>query len=593
MQRAMRQTRANLDGFFGPVVRSTALLRAWAQEGTLTARDAAAMERLLEPLLAQIDSIAWVEVGEVGAERLRLTRAGPEPGHGTGAWNPRPGVTWIQTDDPGSEGRSLEADVSYQLEGGAKGVVGLGVDLDRISDFTQGLQISEHALALVVLGVKGIGSARARRQAGFQVIGLPRHPRFESESARRAVRGKSAWELGIQPIDDGIAAAVARGGELLEPIPFETGGETWWLDTDTYELGDRALLVAILIPQEDLLGDRTELRVLILSSAGLALLLSLLFAAWLAHRAGVPIRRLVRETERMREGDFSVGEPIETNILELRRLADAHDEMRTALASLVKMERDMQVARQIQQATFPGHVPLVAGYQLAGTSQPADDTGGDSYDLIGVRAQSDSGCWQICDEGAEQVICMLADATGHGVGHALSVAQLRAMVRMAVRLMNSADGLARHINEQLVADLPPGRFITAWIARLDPTTNTVIGLSAGQGPIWHFRAADQSFETLGSQMPPFGLFRDAKIDPRTTTFLAPGDLFIVLSDGFHEAMGPGRELFEEERVQEVLRTHATRAPDEILAALHAAVDAFTGGLPPDDDCTAILIKRDA
>lgn len=589
MQRAMRQAKENLDGFFGPVVRSTALVRGWAEKGTLSARDPAAMERLVEPLLNQIDSIAWVEVGEEGAARLRLTRAGLQEGRGTRSWSAGEEITWVKTQDPGAAWGSLEADASYRLAGGRRGVVGIGVDLDRISDFTRALQVTEHALALVM--IEAADTSPAERE--FQVIGLPRDACFESESARQALCGKPARELGIRSVNDAVAAAQERGGDLAEPIPFETGGQTWWLDIDTYALGDRELLVAILIPQDDLMGDRTALRWWILAGSGLALLFSLIFAAWLAQRAGDPIRKLVRESERMREGDFSAGEPVATNIRELRRLAEAHNEMRTGLASLMKMQRDIQVARKIQQATFPSHVPQLPGYQLAGTSRPADDTGGDSYDLIGVRAQAGSGRWKICDEGAEQVICLLADATGHGIGPALSVAQLRAMVRMAVRVMESPEGLARHINEQLEADLPPGRFISAWIGRLDPATNAVTGLSAGQGPIWHYRAAADSFESLGSQMPPYGLFRNPAIASDITTPLAPGDLFIVLSDGFHEAVGPAGELFEEERVQEVLRSHAARAPDEILAALHKAVDAFTGGLAPDDDRTAVLIKRDA
>ena len=224
---------------------------------------------------------------------------------------------------------------------------------------------------------------------------------------------------------------------------------------------------------------------------------------------------------------------------------------------------------------------------------PADKTGGDSYDLIAVRKSDGDGStnYEICRDDPDVRVCMLADATGHGVGPALSVAQLRSMVRMAVRVMPSPDRLARHLNEQLRADLPSSRFISAWLGRLDPKAHVLRGFSAGQGPIWHYRAADDTFEVYGSQMPPFGLFPDPKIDSDVATELAPGDLFVVLSDGFHEALGPDGEMFDEPRVQAVISAYAQQGPQAILAALTDAVDAFTQGAPPDDDRTAIILQR--
>ncbi len=88
---------------------------------------------------------------------------------------------------------------------------------------------------------------------------------------------------------------------------------------------------------------------------------------------------------------------------------------------------------------------------------------------------------------------LLADATGHGIGPALSVTQLRAMLRMAVRAGLAAGGsasreVAQHINEQLYADLPSNRFITAWLAMLDAAAGTLTTYSAGQAPLLLYRA---------------------------------------------------------------------------------------------------------
>jgi phosphoserine phosphatase len=87
----------------------------------------------------------------------------------------------------------------------------------------------------------------------------------------------------------------------------------------------------------------------------------------------------------------------------------------------VKIERDLAVAREIQMNVLPRELPKYPGYDLAAASVPAEETGGDIYDVVPVA-------------DASSCVLLLADATGHGIGPALSVTQVRAMLRIAVRL---------------------------------------------------------------------------------------------------------------------------------------------------------------
>ena len=95
-----------------------------------------------------------------------------------------------------------------------------------------------------------------------------------------------------------------------------------------------------------------------------------------------------------------------------------------------KLQRDLQLARQIQQSTVPTLLPRLAGFGLAAWSEPAEETGGDAFDVIGFR----TGHATAGDDEADRALLLLADATGHGIGPALAVTQLRAMLRMAARL---------------------------------------------------------------------------------------------------------------------------------------------------------------
>jgi phosphoserine phosphatase len=131
-----------------------------------------------------------------------------------------------------------------------------------------------------------------------------------------------------------------------------------------------------------------------------------------------------------------------------------------------RMERELEVARDIQTRVLPKSMPALPGYEVAGWSRAADQTGGDIFDVI-------------AKDGS--VMLLLGDATGHGIGPALSVTQVRAMLRMAVRLGAGLDDAFRHINDQLADDLSSNRFVTAFLGVLDTATHRLTYHAGGQG----------------------------------------------------------------------------------------------------------------
>ncbi|HVZ94423.1 MAG TPA: GAF domain-containing protein, partial [Phycisphaerales bacterium] len=112
-----------------------------------------------------------------------------------------------------------------------------------------------------------------------------------------------------------------------------------------------------------------------------------------------------------------------------------------------KLEADLQVAKRIQQASLPASLPAIPGYSIAADTLPADETGGDAFDVIDLRK------WKGENAHADAMI-FLADATGHGIGPALSITQAASMVRMGCRIGASLDEIALHVNNQLCTDLP-------------------------------------------------------------------------------------------------------------------------------------------
>lgn len=246
-----------------------------------------------------------------------------------------------------------------------------------------------------------------------------------------------------------------------------------------------------------------------------------------------------------------------------------------------KLERDLELARTIQQSSFPRQLPALRGFDLATWNQAAEQTGGDVYDVI-TRST---------DHRSTSVVLLMADATGHGIGPALSVTQLRSMARMAVRLGAGLVELARQTNRQLCDDLPVGRFITAWFGELDATRGTLASFSAGQGPLIRYSSQRDAFESLDADAPPLGVLEQLQGDASAPIAMSPGDLFAVISDGIYEARNVRDEQFGAQRVIQSIRQARGGSAQHIIEELRRSLEQFTGAQPADDDRTAIIIKR--
>ncbi|MBA2321070.1 MAG: fused response regulator/phosphatase [Deltaproteobacteria bacterium] len=242
------------------------------------------------------------------------------------------------------------------------------------------------------------------------------------------------------------------------------------------------------------------------------------------------------------------------------------------------LERDLAVAAEIYRALLPSSLPGCPGYELAAVSRPADDTSGDVYDVI---ARPDGG-----------LIVLVADATGHGIGPALSATQLRSMVRMALRLGASIDRIVAEADRQLAADLPPDRFVTAFLGELDPIAHTLEYIAPGQGPLLHWHAGPAWAEWRNASGPPFGV-AVMPFERPPPMKLEVGDIIVLATDGVFERTNAAGALFGESGVESVLRQAGESSAQAIGQLLQTRTDQYAGMRPPEDDATIVILKRTA
>jgi sigma-B regulation protein RsbU (phosphoserine phosphatase) len=244
-----------------------------------------------------------------------------------------------------------------------------------------------------------------------------------------------------------------------------------------------------------------------------------------------------------------------------------------------RLEREIELASEIQRGILPKGVPEVGGWELAGWNRPARHVGGDYFDLFRHG------------EEEERLALVVGDVSGKGVPAALLVSTLHSSLRLLIERLSVSSELMNRLNRHILESSSSNKFITLFVGDLDPRSGELTYLNAGHNPGIVLRAGG-GIERLGSGGLPLGLLPDAGFRTERVT-LGPGDVFCIYTDGITEATDPEDEEFGLERLEGLLGAERARPLDELLTAVEAAVTQFAAGLPQGDDQTVVLLRRDA
>jgi sigma-B regulation protein RsbU (phosphoserine phosphatase) len=243
--------------------------------------------------------------------------------------------------------------------------------------------------------------------------------------------------------------------------------------------------------------------------------------------------------------------------------------------ALQLMQQELRVAHDIQIRLLPAEAPSIPGYEITGATLPASNVGGDYYDFIPC--------------GRTQMAICLGDVSGKGIPAAVLMACVQATIRAQTLLEATASACLERSNQLLHRSTDAGRFVTLFYGILDPDGhrfrysnaghNPPILLSSGRGP-----------RLLTAGGPVLGVLPDFRFEEAEVS-LDPGDLIVIFSDGFTEAMNLTLEEFGEERLLATLEKNRQRPVKEMVDAMFAAIRQHAGGASQHDDMTIVILRR--
>jgi phosphoserine phosphatase RsbU/P len=245
------------------------------------------------------------------------------------------------------------------------------------------------------------------------------------------------------------------------------------------------------------------------------------------------------------------------------------------VADRLTLKKDLEVAREIQQAMLPREIYTATGIEAFGVTRPANTVGGDLYDLI----RRPDG----------RIVFALGDVAGKGSPAALLMALAVAMLRVLVDEGLEPVELAVRLNIQVSRHAPGSRFITMVLGLYDPSSGHITYVNAGQNPPMLRRASGQ-IERLTEGGVALGMFDQATYTAGTLA-LGAGDVLVLFSDGVTEAENLSGVAFDDAGLEQIVNEHWWKDMQTLGTSVLKAVEVHAAGTRIVDDLTVLAVRR--
>lgn len=345
-----------------------------------------------------------------------------------------------------------------------------------------------------------------------------------------------------------------------------------------YHLSEAPWTMVIMAPGETVLQPIIRFKYVYFLSFSACILLILLLIRVTTSQLTVRIKDISRAADDLAKGQF--GPPLAvTTRDEVGELAGSFNKMSRQLRQRLRMKEAIDVAREVQQNLLPQAGFAAPGLEAAGLSFYCDETGGDYFDIIRFA------------DNDRKVGVAVGDVVGHGIGAALLMTTVRALLRCRIAQPGRLSEIVGDVNRLLCQDTAvSGSFVTLFYLEVDRRRNSVGWVRAGHEPAIVYSPATKQFSELKGQGVALGVDADRSFQYNELPAAAEEQIILIGSDGAWEAENDAGEQFGRERLKHLLAAAAGLSPDRILQTIVDEITRFRGGRAQHDDITLVAVK---
>jgi len=246
-------------------------------------------------------------------------------------------------------------------------------------------------------------------------------------------------------------------------------------------------------------------------------------------------------------------------------------------AKKIKLERELDVARKIQEGLLPAKVPQITNLDTAGIMIPAMQIGGDYYDLIKI---SDT-----------QMFVIVGDVSGKGLSASFYMSKLQTMIQLFCNGTKSPKEVLIELNRKIAGNIEKQWFITLTVAFVDIAKRSIKICRAGHTPTLKLSDGVVKFITpngMGVGLE-FGSLFEKSLEELELP-LSPHDIFVFTSDGVNEAMNEENNFYGYDELTKILKDKSSSSSEEIVNITIHSLEKFRGLQKPNDDITLVVLK---
>ena len=385
---------------------------------------------------------------------------------------------------------------------------------------------------------------------------------------------------GLQPPVEGLTQRMVVDGEQLNyvVIPIKSGEK---------RLGRVHMTYSSAPVYAKLKAAREKIIVL----TAVLLMIGIVGIYLLSNYFVTPIVKITRRVRQFTSGDLETELPLE-GADEFFEISRAFNEMMTRVSrdrrNVIERERmakEIEVASQIQKTLLPRQLPNLPGLELDAYYRAASVVGGDLYDVFPI--------------GNDRYCIVVADVSGKGVPASLVMSMLRTVFQIQSVDAVSAKATLLKVHGYLSSNIPPGMFITVFLAIYDAADRGLSLVSAGHNPMFLYQGETGRFTTINPAGMPLGVPSTLNGDfherlEEVNLGLAAGDVFFIYTDGVTEATNREGRQYGSERLMAFFREQISRENEHPISDLSDAIvgelDAFSGFGRQNDDITFIVAR---